>query len=373
MTGDTIIETRDLVKHFKSGGGLFGSTTTIHAVDGVTLSVQRGETFAIVGESGCGKSTLARLLLRLIEPTSGQVFYDGKELTAANAGELRALRGELQFIFQDPYSSLNPRMTVGALVGEPLLVHTGMKSQERKAAVQDLLRKVGLRPEHADRYPHEFSGGQRQRIGIARALASGPKLLIGDEPVSALDVSVQAQIVNLVEDLKHEFGLTLIIIAHDLAVIRHMSDRVAVMYLGEVVELADTEALFSRPLHPYTQALLQAIPAPVPGASAERKPLAGDIPSPAAPPSGCRFHTRCPHATDLCARSKPPLDDAGEGRSVACHYWREITPPLDKLMASTRSDGARARFELYREHTKTSRESGSDAVKQNNAASVGGI
>jgi len=374
MMSDMIIETRDLVRHFKSGGGLFGGATTIHAVDGVTLSVRRGETFAIVGESGCGKSTLARLLLRLIEPTSGQVFYNGKELTAASPRELRALRGELQFIFQDPYSSLNPRMTVGALVAEPLQIHTQMKSEERKAAVRDLLRKVGLRPEHADRYPHEFSGGQRQRIGIARALASGPKLLIGDEPVSALDVSVQAQIVNLVEDLKQEFGLTLIIIAHDLAVIRHMSDRVAVMYLGEIVELAETEALFSRPLHPYTQALLQAIPAPSPGVARGRRALAGDIPSPAAPPDGCRFHTRCPHATELCARTKPPLGDAGEGRSVACHYWREITPPpLDMLAASTRSDSAQQRFELYRRHTKTPRDQGSDAANHNNAAPVGGI
>jgi oligopeptide/dipeptide ABC transporter ATP-binding protein len=374
MMSDMIIETRDLIRHFKSGGGLFGKATTIHAVDRVTLSVRRGETFAIVGESGCGKSTLARLLLRLIEPTAGQVFYDGKELTTASPRELRALRGELQFIFQDPYSSLNPRMTVGALIAEPLQIHTQMKSEERKTAVRVLLRKVGLRPEHADRYPHEFSGGQRQRIGIARALASGPKLLIGDEPVSALDVSVQAQIINLVEDLKQEFGLTLIIIAHDLAVIRHMSDRVAVMYLGEVVELAETEALFSRPLHPYTQALLQAIPAPAPGAARGRQVLAGDIPSPAAPPDGCRFHTRCLHATELCGRKKPPLGDAGEGRSVACHYWREITPPsLDTLTASTRSSSAQQRFELYRRYTKTPRDQGSDAVTHNNAAPVGGI
>lgn len=238
-----IIETRDVQRYFSSGGSFFGQKAVIRAVDGVSLSVMPGETFAIVGESGCGKSTLARLLVRLIEPTAGEVFYNGKSLTAAPANELRALRADMQFVFQDPFSSLNPRMTVGALVGEPLLVHRRMSAAERRRRVGEILERVGLRAEHAGRYPHEFSGGQRQRIGIARALASGPKLMIGDEPVSALDVSVQAQIINLVEDLKEDFGLTLIIIAHDLAVIRHMSDRIAVMYLGEIVELAGTDVL----------------------------------------------------------------------------------------------------------------------------------
>ncbi|VVS98388.1 dipeptide ABC transporter ATP-binding protein [Rhizobium sp. EC-SD404] len=351
MSGDAIIETRDLVRHFKTGGGFLRQTSTIHAVDGVSIAVRRGETFAIVGESGCGKSTLARLLLRLIEPTAGTVTYEGRDLTTATPAELRALRGDIQFIFQDPFSSLNPRMTVGALVGEPLQVHGHLSAAERKAKVESLLSRVGLRPEHAGRYPHEFSGGQRQRIGIARALASGPKLLIGDEPVSALDVSVQAQIVNLLEDLKAEFGLTLIIIAHDLAVIRHMSDRLAVMYLGQVVELADTEALFARPLHPYTQALLAAIPAPVPGLATTRAPLFGDIPSPANPPQGCRFHTRCPHATPVCSQTQPPLESVDDKRSVACHHWREIagSTPLAETQSS-RTQAAERRFAIYRSH-----------------------
>ncbi|WP_099865529.1 ABC transporter ATP-binding protein [Pararhizobium haloflavum] len=354
MSADTIIETRDLKRHFKSGGGFLRKETTIHAVDGVSLAVHRGETFAIVGESGCGKSTLARLLLRLIEPSAGDVIYNGRNLTEADPASLRQLRGEMQFVFQDPYSSLNPRMTVGKIVGEPLEVHAALTSAERRARVADLLEKVGLRAEHASRYPHEFSGGQRQRIGIARALASEPKLLIGDEPVSALDVSVQAQIVNLVEDLKAELGLTLIIIAHDLAVIRHMSDRIAVMYLGEVVELAETDALYAEPLHPYTQALMQAIPKPDPAARVTREPLSGDIPSPANPPSGCRFHTRCPHAADRCTQEKPMLEDAGGGRRVACHYWRELPrPDFSAVDTSSRSDAAIRRFELYRQFSET--------------------
>ena len=243
---DIILETRDLHRRFTQGGGLFAKTTTIHAVNGVSLQVRRGETFAIVGESGCGKSTLARLLLRLIDPSEGQVIYEGQDLTDLSGGQMRALRSDLQFIFQDPFSSLNPRMSVEAIIAEPLRVHTALSASERRAKVADLMKRVGLRPEMADRYPHEFSGGQRQRICIARALASGPKLLIGDEPVSALDVSVQAQIVNLLEDLKQEFGLTLLVIAHDLAVIRHMSDRIAVMYLGEVVA-ARWVVIFPRP------------------------------------------------------------------------------------------------------------------------------
>ena len=350
---DIILETRDLHRRFTQGGGLFAKTTTIHAVNGVSLQVRRGETFAIVGESGCGKSTLARLLLRLIDPSEGQVFYEGQDLTELTGNAMRALRSDLQFIFQDPFSSLNPRMSVASIIAEPLRVHTTLTAAERRAKVADLMARVGLRPEMADRYPHEFSGGQRQRICIARALASGPKLLIGDEPVSALDVSVQAQIVNLLEDLKQEFGLTLVIIAHDLAVIRHMSDRIAVMYLGEVVELADTETLFTAPRHPYTQALLAAIPVPVPGVARARNVLGGDIPSPANPPAGCKFHTRCPHATDLCRTTRPVLE--GEGHRVACHHHASLpSPVLPMARTGSRSPAAEARFALYRAATQTS-------------------
>ena len=346
---ETILETRDLHRRFHMGGGLLQKETVIHAVNGVSLQVRRGETFAIVGESGCGKSTLARLLLRLIDPSEGEVHYAGRDLTALPVAEMRKLRAEMQFIFQDPFSSLNPRMTVERIVGEPLSLHTNLSGAARRAKVAELLTRVGLRPEHADRYPHEFSGGQRQRICIARALASGPKLLIGDEPVSALDVSVQAQIVNLLEDLKDEFGLTLVVIAHDLAVIRHMSDRVAVMYLGEVVELADTETLFSAPRHPYTQALLQAIPVPAPGARGTRKALGGDIPSPANPPAGCKFHTRCPYATELCGRERPVLAEAGPGQQIACHHWRKIpAPDASALRLESRSPAAERRFALFR-------------------------
>ena len=346
-----ILTTRDLHKRFTSGKGVIGKPTVIHAVNGVSLTVNRGETFAIVGESGCGKSTLARLLLRLLDPTEGQVSYDGRELTSLGASEMRKLRAEMQFIFQDPFSSLNPRMTVETIVGEPLLVHSNLGRRQRREKVADLLTKVGLRPDHADRYPHEFSGGQRQRICVARALASGPKLLIGDEPVSALDVSVQAQIVNLLEDLKDDFGLTLIIIAHDLSVIRHMADRVAVMYLGEVVELAATRELYDAPRHPYTRALLSAIPVPSPGARAQIAHLGGDIPSPANPPSGCKFHTRCPHATPICAAERPVLDSAA-AHQVACHHWREL-PPVKGAARSAppRSPAAEARFALWRDRS----------------------
>jgi peptide/nickel transport system ATP-binding protein len=348
---DVILETRGLHRHFKTGGGLFARSSTIHAVNGVSLSIRRGETFAIVGESGCGKSTLARLLLRLIDASKGQVIYEGQDLTTVDAAHLRALRSDLQFIFQDPFSSLNPRMSVEAIIGEPLRVHSTMTPAERRQKVADLMARVGLRPELADRYPHEFSGGQRQRISIARALASGPKLLIGDEPVSALDVSVQAQIVNLLEDLKHDLGLTLVIIAHDLAVIRHMSDRVAVMYLGEVVELADTETLFTTPKHPYTQALLTAIPVPVPGQAGNRAVLGGDIPSPANPPRGCKFHTRCPFVTDLCRTKAPELQ--GDGHQVACHHTKDLPRPVLPIATTgSRSPAAEKRFAMYRAATE---------------------
>jgi len=350
-SGSPVLESVGLAKHFGGGGGLFATRTVVRAVDGVSIAIRRGETYAIVGESGCGKSTLGRLLLRLLEPTAGEVIYEGRNILSASATEMRALRRELQIIFQDPFASLNPRMNVGEIVGEPIWLHGGMGARARRERVADLLRIVGLLPAHADRYPHEFSGGQRQRIGIARALAGGPKLLVGDEPVSALDVSVQAQVVNLLEELKETFGLTLVIVAHDLAVIRHMSDRVAVMYLGEIVEEAAVDALFDAPLHPYTQALLAAIPSPSPRARAPKPLLQGDVPSPAAPPPGCRFHTRCPHAQAVCRAEHPPLETIDGGRRVACHFWREVggaraiaVPPASPALAR--------RLALYRDRRK---------------------
>lgn len=343
-----LLEGRNLAKRFGGSGGFFQSSPTVHAVNNVSIAVRAGETFAIVGESGCGKSTLGRLLLRLIEPSEGQVFYQGREITGLGAREMRALRREMQIIFQDPFSSLNPRMTVGRIIAEPIRLHGLARGRAVEERVAELLRVVGLRPDFANRYPHEFSGGQRQRIGIARALAGEPKLIIGDEPVSALDVSIQAQVINLLEDLKERFGLTLVIVAHDLAVIRHMSDRVGVMYLGEIVELSPVDPLYETPLHPYTQALLQAIPAPVPKQRAAREILQGDVPNPTAPPSGCRFHTRCPHARPQCAMDRPHLEDAGEGRQVACHFWREIH--YTARPAAAQHDGGKLgrRLELYR-------------------------
>jgi len=346
--GNFILESTKVVKHF-GGRGLLSSPTIVRAVDGVSLAVEHGETFAIVGESGCGKSTLGRLLLRLIEPTSGDVRYEGRSILDLGPTEMRRLRREMQIIFQDPFASLNPRMNVRDIVGEPIWLHGLASGSEKQDRVADLLRTVGLIPSHGDRYPHEFSGGQRQRIGIARALAGEPKLIIGDEPVSALDVSIQAQIINLLEHLKDRFGLTLIIIAHDLAVIRHMSDRVAVMYLGEIVELSDTNGLFDNPLHPYTQALLTAIPVPSPINRQPKPLLQGDVPSPAAPPSGCRFHTRCPHARALCREEHPALEPAPDGRLVACHFWREIqNAGSGALKAPPASAALTERLALYR-------------------------
>lgn len=347
---EVILEAVDLVKHFGGAKGWLNRTPRVQAVDGVSLKVQRGETFAIVGESGCGKSTLARLLMRLLPPTSGTVMFDDREVSNASGDALKTLRREMQFIFQDPFSSLNPRMSVGKLVGEPLEVHAPeMPAAERRTKVAELLRKVGLRPEHANRYPHEFSGGQRQRIGIARALASGPKLIIGDEPVSALDVSVQAQVINLLGDLRRDLGLTLVIIAHDLGVIRHMSDRVAVMYLGRIVETGTAEALFANPRHPYTQALLASIPS-MDGTQADRKPVVlGEMPSPSNPPAGCRFHTRCPHVQARCKTVSPALE--GEEHGVACHFWESIAGDPPRLAPKAKSDAAEARFALYRAAT----------------------
>ncbi|WP_067217910.1 ABC transporter ATP-binding protein [Stappia indica] len=352
-TRDVILEARNLAKRFPVGMKLFGERQSVRAVDGVSLKVHRGETLAVVGESGCGKSTLARLLLRLIDPSEGEVFYGGRNIAALPRAEMRRLRKDLQFVFQDPFSSLNPRMSVGAIIEEPMRVHGLGNAAWRREEVARLLTRVGLRAEFADRYPHEFSGGQRQRIGIARALASGPKVLIGDEPVSALDVSIQAQVINLLEDLKQEYDLTLVLIAHDLAVIRHMSDRVAVMYLGEIVEEGATAALYAAPLHPYTRALMQAIPIPSPRARKAAVKLTGDVPSPLAPPSGCRFHTRCPLADLRCAVDRPALQDVEPGRRVACHHWQRVAKEGTAALAEPEaSQAARRRLSLYRDRSE---------------------
>ncbi|MBD9661831.1 ABC transporter ATP-binding protein [Pantoea sp. PNT03] len=319
-----ILECRDLSKTFSTGNRLFSRNRGVTAVDRVALQVMPGETLAIVGESGSGKSTLGRLLLRLLAASAGDVFYQGESITDASGARLNQLRRELQIIFQDPFASLNPRMTVQQIVGEPLWLHEKMSRDQRHARVAELLHTVGLPAAWVERYPHEFSGGQRQRIGIARALASQPKLLLGDEPVSALDVSVQAQVVNLLESLKQQFGLTMVIVAHGLAVIRHMSDRVAVMYLGQIVELASVDEIFDAPLHPYTQALIASAPQMQPGVSRTIPMLQGDLPNPADPPSGCRFHTRCPYATAECRQFEPINQVLSGGRQIACHRWQEI-------------------------------------------------
>ncbi len=316
-----------LVKHFPVRRGLLGRVHgAVRAVDGVSLQIGRGETLGIVGESGCGKSTLGRLVLRLIEPSAGRVVFDGRDLATLDAAALRAQRRAMQIIFQDPYSSLNPRMTVGQTLAEPLMLH-GLHPGRHGERVAELLRIVGLAPEHALRYPHEFSGGQRQRIGIARALAVEPRLIVCDEAVSALDVSVQAQVVNLLQDLQRRFGIAYLFIAHDLAVVKHIATRIAVMYLGRIVESAEKRTLFATPRHPYTQALLAAIPLPEPGAGqTTRALLGGDVPSPLAPPSGCRLHTRCPHAQAICSVEDPALE-VNAGHAVACHFWRDIDAP----------------------------------------------
>ncbi|PZS14266.1 MAG: peptide ABC transporter ATP-binding protein [Solirubrobacterales bacterium] len=327
MTGTTttpLVEVRDLVKHFpiKRGVILQRQVGAVKAVDGVSFDVRSGETLGIVGETGCGKSTTARMIVRLLDPTAGEIRFEGEDIAQRKGASLKALHREMQMIFQDPYSSLNPRKTVGSIIADPFAIH-GLHTLpgERKQRVQALMDRVGLNPEHYNRYPHEFSGGQRQRIGVARAIALEPKLLVADEPVSALDVSIQAQVLNLLRGLQREMGLTLIFIAHDLSVVRHMCDRVAVMYLGKLVELAPSDALYGFPRHPYTGALLSAVPVADPaGGHRERQLLSGDVPSPANPPQACRFHTRCPKAEDRCSQQEPPLADKGGGTLAACHF-----------------------------------------------------
>ena len=322
-----LVRVEDVVKHFPIGAGLFGGQV-VHAVDGVSFEIQAGETLGLVGESGSGKSTLGRVIVQLIPATSGSVFVEGKELTKLHGETLRRVRQRMQMIFQDPYGSLNPRMTVGAIIGEPLRNFGLGRRRTVERAVQEVMRICGLNPNFVNRYPHEFSGGQRQRIGIARALVLRPTFIVADEPISALDVSIQAQIVNLLEDLQAQFHLTYLFIAHDLSVVRHLSDRIAVMYLGKIVELAPSREIYTKPLHPYTKALLSSIPVPDPDLEAQRRPilLKGEIPSPVNPPTGCRFHTRCPIAQfPICAEQEPPLEVKTSGHWAACHFSDRVS------------------------------------------------
>jgi oligopeptide transport system ATP-binding protein len=327
MTPDVLLEVEDVTKHFPITEGIVfkHEVASVKALDGVSLAVRRGETLGIVGESGCGKSTLARVIMRLLEPTSGTVRFDGKDITQLSQRDLRVFRRELMMIFQDPYASLNPRKRVGFIVSEPLEIHGLGTDAERKRRVQDLLEVVGLNPEHYNRFPHEFSGGQRQRIGIARALAVNPKLIVADEPVSALDVSVQAQILNLLLELQDRLGLTYLFVAHDLSVVKHISERVAVMYVGRIVETAPTEALFASPRHPYTEALLSAVPKPDPRLRSDRIVLQGEVADPANTPSGCHFHPRCRYAQAICREKSPELEEVAPNHFVSCHRARELT------------------------------------------------
>ncbi|HSM73557.1 MAG TPA: dipeptide ABC transporter ATP-binding protein [Desulfobacterales bacterium] len=318
---EILLEARNIVKHFPIRGGVFMKPVgAVRAVDDVSLAIRKGETVGLVGESGCGKTTFGRVILRLEEPTAGALFFEGENLLAFGRARMRRMRREMQIIFQDPFSSLNPRNTVAQIIGEPLLIHGLGSRREREARVLELLETVGLRREQMRRYPHQFSGGQRQRIGVARALALQPKLIVCDEAVSALDVSIQAQVINLLEDLQERFGLTYLFISHDLGVVEHVSDRVAVMYLGQIVELAASETLYRRPLHPYTQALLSAVPMPDPTLRGERIILRGDVPSPIDPPPGCRFHTRCLFAKEVCRKRVPSFREVADGHWVACFF-----------------------------------------------------
>lgn len=338
---DPLLSVRGLVKHFPVKRGVVISRVAgqVRAVDDVSFDIARGETLALVGESGCGKSTTGRLILRLMAPTGGSVRFQGQEIADLPDERMRVLRRHLQIIFQDPYASLNPRMTIADILAEPMAVHGICSEAERADRVRDLLTLVGLLPEHARRYPHQFSGGQRQRVGIARALAVQPDLIVCDEAVSALDVSIQAQVVNLLQDLQQRFGLSYLFIAHDLAVVKHIADRVAVMYLGKLVEIADKPSLFARPLHPYTQALLSAIPRPQPGLQRQRILLPGDVPSAMNPPAGCRFHTRCVHAQDRCRSEEPALRDAAPGHRVACHFFESLPRPAEAVLAPGPDEG----------------------------------
>ena len=337
--GKTLLSVKNLKMHFPITQGIIlqRQVGSVKAVDDISFDIHEGETLGLVGESGCGKSTTGRAILQLYKPTAGSVEFNGRDLVKLSGGDMRRMRRELQMIFQDPYASLNPRMTVGSIIGEPLEIHNLAKGREKTERVQELLRTVGLNPYFANRYPHEFSGGQRQRIGIARALAVEPKFIVCDEPISALDVSIQAQIINLLEELQEKLGLTYLFIAHDLAVVRHISDRVAVMYVGKIVEVTDRNTIFDNPLHPYTRALLSAIPIPDPVLEKRRTRmiLVGDVPSPVNPPSGCRFNPRCPYAEDKCRTDEPQLLEVRTGHFAACHFWDEVEAGTKRITNNT--------------------------------------